>query len=753
MAEMRAHPSAEQLSAYSLGQLPPEEVSTIERHISECEPCCDTIVGLASDDTFVGLLKEARQLPFDSTLEHGSRDAKSSYSNRDFPPELAEHPRYEIVRLIGKGGMGDVYEAIHRKMERRVALKVINRNLFQNPEVVNRFHREVKTAALLSHPKIVTSHDADQAGEFHFMVMEYVDGVDLSQIVKDQGALPIAKACDYIQQAATGLQHAHERGMVHRDIKPHNLMVAADGTTKILDFGLASLTPDAVSTANAVEARSDLTIAGAIMGTPDFISPEQANDARQVDIRSDIYSLGATLYYLLSGRVPFGNGSVMHKLKSHAQVEPAPLDSVRDDVPHELVAIASRMMAKDPDERYLTPKEVADALESFLRTWKPSEEISQGEEPTSGGNMSGSGGTQSVLGDARWDWRLAIARILFAVTCIPVALIYYEALTLNARFSDLDSVGYRVQAYLIAALLLSTIAGIAFAFHRSNADRHRSGSIDRRVFRMKVSEAATLASVLVVGILGTALHYAQVNGNTYVRGMGKVVPLIPREQLQTVNSPVKGVVLRIRDNLVAGSKVERDEILMEIEPYAADLVAELKAQAEQLEKKLAAEKSKGGFGSTGAEQQEASAHVAILEKEIHDIHVKLLEIARFRIKAPSDGTLTQSNVFDQGQALKEGDALFTIGPHTWQSAVKLWISSEDTPRVQPGDHVRLQFEGWPVVGSVGSFGGEVVSIAPQGDGSGNFCVLIKEAGNSSWPDKRYLRPGVRANGWVITGDR
>ncbi len=111
------------------------------------------------------------------------------------------------------------------------------------------------------------------------------------------------------------------------------------------------------------------------MGTPDFISPEQANDARQVDIRSDIYSLGATLYYLLSGRVPFDDGSVMHKLRSHAQVEPAPLNSVRDDVPEELVAIASKMMAKDPDERYLTPKEVADALESFLRNWQPMENI------------------------------------------------------------------------------------------------------------------------------------------------------------------------------------------------------------------------------------------------------------------------------------------------------------------------------------------------------------------------------------------
>lgn len=259
MPKMTSHPSREKLSAYNLGQLPPDEATTIESHINECEPCCDTIISLSSDDTFVGLLKDARQLVVDQPLDHDRQGAKPPSPHGEFPPELAEHPRYEIVRLIGKGGMGDVYEAIHRKMERRVALKVINRELFQKAEAVNRFHREVKTAAQLSHPNIVTSYDADQAGDFHFMVMEYVDGVDLSQTVKDQGALPIADACDYIRQAATGLQHAHERGMVHRDIKPHNLMVTANGTIKILDFGLASLAPETISSPDAVARRSDLT--------------------------------------------------------------------------------------------------------------------------------------------------------------------------------------------------------------------------------------------------------------------------------------------------------------------------------------------------------------------------------------------------------------------------------------------------------------------------------------------------------------
>ena len=398
MPKSTAHPSEEQLSAYNLGQLPPDEAVAIESHISKCEPCCDTIISLSSDDTFVGLLKEARQLPTDQTVDHGVVSAAASL--QEVPSQLSEHPRYEVLGLIGKGGMGDVYRARHRKMERTVALKVINRGLVQKADAVDRFHREVKAAAQLSHPNIVTSHDADQAGDFHFMVMEHVDGVDLSQTVKDRGALPVAETCDYIRQAAIGLQHAHERGMVHRDIKPHNLMVTTDGTVKILDFGLASLAPEANPASDAVAARSDLTAAGAIMGTPDFISPEQANDARQVDIRSDIYSLGATLYYLLSGRVPFDDGSVMHKLRSHAQVEPAPLNSVRDDVPEELVAIASKMMAKDPDERYFTPKEVAEALESFLRTWQPDGANSQGQSVLGGGSNFESGEKFSGAGDA-----------------------------------------------------------------------------------------------------------------------------------------------------------------------------------------------------------------------------------------------------------------------------------------------------------------------------------------------------------------
>ena len=634
MPEQTTHPSPNELSAYSLGQLPPEEAASVESHISECAPCCETMLGLADDDTFVGLLQDAnrsptKSTPADQTVDHDNASASASSSGPETPAALSKHPRYEIVGLIGKGGMGDVYKARHRMMDRTVALKIIKQELTRKPEAVNRFHREVKAAAQLSHPNIVTAYDAEQAGEVHFMVMEYVDGVNLAQTVQEPGALPISEACEYIRQAAIGLQHAHERGMVHRDIKPHNLMVTSDGTVKVLDFGLASLAPEAISDAVTGEARGDLTAAGAIMGTPDFISPEQAEDARQADIRSDIYSLGATLYYLLSGRVPFAEGSFMHKLKSHAQVEPAPLNSVRDDVPQELVAIASRMMAKDPDERYLTPKEVADALESFLRTWHPDEAKLHGQVPSSDGNMSGSGGTQSIVGDAGWDWRLVMARILFAIAWFPVALISYEAWNFSAEFSDIESVGHRVQACLLATLFLSTIAAIVFVLLRSNSDLLQSDGGDRRFFRMKASQALAVVAVPVAGCLATVAYYSQANKTVYVRGMGKVVQLVPQEGHE-------------------GPKTD---------------------------------------------------------------------------------------------------------PGTSEFAVEVWVSGDDATLVHRGARAKLAFEGWPVVESVGLFEGEVIAIDPGAEDAEMFRVLIQEFGNIRWPDKRYLRPGVRVNCLISAADQ
>jgi hypothetical protein len=257
-------------------------------------------------------------------------------------------------------------------MNRQVALKVIKPHLVRNEAAVQRFRREVQAAARLHHKHIVTAYDAERAGDIHFLVMEFVPGVNLDEVIRQRGPLPVAEACDIVRQAAEGLQHAHELGMVHRDIKPHNLMVTDSGQVKILDFGLAGFATEVAeeeiradqnqSEVETAAALHQLTLHGTMMGTPDYIAPEQAANAHSADIRADIYSLGCTLFTLLAGRAPFGEGSVLEKIKAHQTAAPPDITAVRPDVPAPLAAILGKMLAKDPAERYQTPAEVAAAL-------------------------------------------------------------------------------------------------------------------------------------------------------------------------------------------------------------------------------------------------------------------------------------------------------------------------------------------------------------------------------------------------------
>jgi serine/threonine protein kinase len=282
------------------------------------------------------------------------------------PPELQNHARYQIVRLLGRGGMGAVYQAIHKVMDRQVALKVMRSDLTENAAAVERFRREVKAAAQLVHPNIVTAYDAEQVGNLHFLVMEYVEGRNLADVIAAKGPLPVATAIEYTCQAARGLQHAFEKGMIHRDIKPHNLMIAQRGNdpasalVKILDFGLARFASE--------EGGGVQTASGLILGTVDFMAPEQADNARTADIRSDIYSLGCTLYYLLAGRAPFPEGTVIQRVMAHVERQPPPLRAIRTDLPNGFEPALSRMLAKKPADRFQTPAEVVRALLPFLTT-------------------------------------------------------------------------------------------------------------------------------------------------------------------------------------------------------------------------------------------------------------------------------------------------------------------------------------------------------------------------------------------------
>ncbi len=281
------------------------------------------------------------------------------------PAELANHAQYEVLRELGRGGMGVVYLANNKLMDRLEVLKVINKTLLDRPGAVERFLREIRSAAKLTHANVVTAYSAVQQGTLLAFAMEYVDGSDLATVVKAQGPLPVPHACFYVQQAAWGLQHAFEKQMVHRDIKPQNLILARDGKkhiVKILDFGLAKAT-QAKKGENLA-----LTRTGQMMGTPDYIAPEQSLDAASADIRADIYSLGCTLYFLLSGHAPFSGNSLAGILMAHQMDEAKPLNLVRPEVPEELAAVVRKMMAKDPAKRYQTPAEVAQVLGPFIKS-------------------------------------------------------------------------------------------------------------------------------------------------------------------------------------------------------------------------------------------------------------------------------------------------------------------------------------------------------------------------------------------------
>ena len=387
------------LSDFGLGKLDAASAETVGRHIETCDACRQRVAGI-SGDSFVGRLRQAggaaqpaarRERTYvpgeslanmanstdgSSVREDGlprpsrtaddqpRRDGLGSPSSPvSAPPELTNHPDYELIKELGQGGMGTVYLAKNRMMDRLEVLKVISKALLDRPGALERFQQEIRSAAKLLHPNIVAAHAVLRPGDLLVFAMEYVRGQDLSEVVKQRGPLPVANAAFYIHQVANGLQHAFEKGMVHRDIKPNNLMLAIEGkkhTVKILDFGLAKATSEK-------GAEAGLTKSGQMLGTPDYVAPEQTLDAHNADIRADIYSLGCTLYFLLSGGPPFQETSLYAILEAHHKREPKPLNLVRPDVPVELATVVGKMMAKEPAKRYQTPAEVAKALVPFFK--------------------------------------------------------------------------------------------------------------------------------------------------------------------------------------------------------------------------------------------------------------------------------------------------------------------------------------------------------------------------------------------------
>ena len=391
--------SVQELREFLLGQLSEEQNDRIDFHLQRCDECEDTVAGFdLTMDSLVGELRDMGD-KFDSAAatnnpigSQGNADAaiiddpnfRSAMSNAkeivaiDFDLavddsemrksnniERPECPRkigqYEVVELLGYGGMGSVYRARHSQLEKEVAVKILPDRKMYNSVAIARFTREMKLVGRMDHPAMVSATDAGRDDGVHFLVMELVDGLDLSKIIRKMGPLSISDACELVRQSAMGLDYAHAQGVIHRDVKPSNLMLNRDGKVKVLDLGLATL-----GGMNAPE--DQLTTVGQLMGTLDYMAPEQCGNHRASDERSDIYGLGATLYRLLTGKSPYSspqNNTPLKKIKAMAMGDGV---SIRDRVPLipvELAAIVDRCLQRDPDNRYQSASQVADELSPF----------------------------------------------------------------------------------------------------------------------------------------------------------------------------------------------------------------------------------------------------------------------------------------------------------------------------------------------------------------------------------------------------
>jgi serine/threonine protein kinase len=390
-------PEREELAAFNVGDLPGDRRAAIAEHLASCPQCL--VILEESDGSADPLVAELRQpVPAVLFAEEICRRRERLLETMDwvlaepeevdrgdfsFPPGSVQWGDYRILERLGRGGMGTVYRALHVHLGKIVAVKVLLPHRVDDPKAVARFRQEILAVGRLEHPHLVRALDARQEGDRLLLVMEYLEGSNLADLLRRRGPLPIAEACEVVRQAALALHYAHTQlQLVHRDIKPSNLFLTRDSYVKVLDLGLARFQQGPLE--NPITGEHDR------MGTFDYMAPEQWEKSRAVDIRADLYSLGCTLYQLLAGRPPFAGpeyDSDVAKMMAHAQEAVPPIQARRAGVPDGLAAVLDRLLAKRPDERYATPAEVAAALAPFAAGARL-EQLANGEQGKEGPAVS-----------------------------------------------------------------------------------------------------------------------------------------------------------------------------------------------------------------------------------------------------------------------------------------------------------------------------------------------------------------------------
>jgi serine/threonine protein kinase len=381
--EFVACPSEAELASFLGGELPHLVLEKIGSHLTCCLGCDSTVrrLDLVIDSSSRGVWLDAAapetDVEPDPAFLRMVEQSKLAITvplpqvvTSDRPPIMLG--QYRLGDRLGRGGMGTVYQAEHLLLKRPVALKLLLPDRTRDPRAVARFRQEMASIGKLSHQNIVTATDAGEVNGVHFLVMELVEGIDLARLVYRCGPLPAAEACEVVRQAAIGLQHAHQAGLLHRDLKPSNLMLSVTGEVKILDFGLARLwsAEGLTETERNEEGLFGLTSPGEVMGTADYMAPEQWDPSHGLDIRADIYSLGCTLYTLLTGAPPFalvGRGIAVAKRKAHGTDTPRPVTERGPHLEEGLGDLVNRMLAKNPDDRPSTPADLAQELEVFAK--------------------------------------------------------------------------------------------------------------------------------------------------------------------------------------------------------------------------------------------------------------------------------------------------------------------------------------------------------------------------------------------------